>query len=870
MKKLIVLILWLFVTMTAEAHHIIGGEMNYIFVSSNGTNYTYNVTLKLYRGCEPVDNNHSALDPSVVFSIWDNDNNSFYATSQPIPLNGPVEPQKRSIDPCIVNPPTICYELGTYTTTLTLPLNRTGYTIAFQRCCRDNLLLNVNTAGDVGATYFTNIPGSQTGMPGTSGPVFSNEEAVLICKRGKISYFDTASDSNNDSLVYSFTAPYSGGAGGNTVPVPTSAPPFETLPYYAGFNQSQPLGPNVFINSKTGEITGRTNLTPGTYDVSIMVQAYHRINGSMTLIATHYRDYQFTVYDCERSVLADIPQLYNDCRSFTINFPNNSTTGQTYLWNFGDGDTSSAYTPTHTYQKPGTYNLYLEVDPTSACGDSIGAVAKIYPGLHADFAISGSCLQFPTNFEDQTSINKSIDSINTWQWNFGVPGSLTDTSGLQNPSYHYQTPADYPITLTVMTDKGCEQTDTQSVNIYDKPPISLVPGDTDMCYKNQLQLSASSEMPGTYLWSPAYNITDVNVADPKVFPASDTTYYVTFTDTEKCTNIDSVRLRVKRNLSISAGNDTTICSGDPVFLHGTSDDQYAYAWYDNADTVIATTLQAQASPVQNETYTLKATLGSCVADTSMHVKAVPYPVPYAAPDTNICYGDKIQLRGGGGAFYQWFPGTGLSDSAIASPIASPRDTTIYTLTVRDTLGCPKPVDTSILVGVIPPVPAFAGNDTIITTGETFQLHATGGNDYLWSPSTGLSDPNISDPVVNGNKDIEYVVKVTQEPEGCFAYDSIHVRYIIGPDIYVPSAFTPNGDGMNDIFRPIPVGITHIDYFRVYNRWGQMVFQTTQYMKGWDGTFHGKPCDEGGYVWMVRGEDEKGRSIEKKGTVLLIR
>ncbi|MGH2645771.1 MAG: hypothetical protein ACRDE2_17600, partial [Chitinophagaceae bacterium] len=348
------------------------------------------------------------------------------------------------------------------------------------------------------------------------------------------------------------------------------------------------------------------------------------------------------------------------------------------------------------------------------------------------------------------------------QWNFGVPGSFTDTSSQQNPSYQYTSPAIYPAMLTVMTEKGCAQTDTQSLNIYDKPPISLSPGDTDMCYKDQLQLNASSALGGTYLWQPNSNITNPNIANPQVYPKTSTTYYVTFTDNEKCVNTDSVHLRVKNKLLINAGNDTTICKGDPVFLNGTSDDNYAYTWYDDAHNVVANTLQAEPVPTQNETYTLQATLGTCIADTFMNTRVVPYPVPYAAPDTAICYGNKIQLRGGGGAFYQWFPGSSLSDSTIASPIASPKDTTIYTLTVTDTLGCPKPVDTSILVEVIPPVPAFAGNDTIITTGQTFQLHATGGNDYLWTPSTGLSDPDISNPFVTGNKDIEYVVKVTVE------------------------------------------------------------------------------------------------------------
>jgi gliding motility-associated-like protein len=254
----------------------------------------------------------------------------------------------------------------------------------------------------------------------------------------------------------------------------------------------------------------------------------------------------------------------------------------------------------------------------------------------------------------------------------------------------------------------------------------------------------------------------------------------------------------------------------------------------------------------------------------MQAKLVPYPQASAAPDTSICYGDEIRLRGAGGAFYSWSPGPSLDDSVSHDPLAHPLASTRYTLTVRDTLGCPKPDSQSVFVNVVPPIVPFAGNDTIITIGQTFQLHASGANTYAWTPPFGLSDPSIADPIVQWNQDITYQVRVTHEPEGCYAVDTIHVRYIKGPAIYVPTAFSPNGDGQNDVFRPIPVGITQIRYLEVFNRWGQRVYQTTQYMQGWDGFFNGKPAPVGAYVWMVSGEDYTGKTIVEKGTVTLIR
>lgn len=843
--------------------------MYYSFLRKDGGQYVYHIVLKLYRGCEPIDQNHAALDPVVSFTVWNNDNNSIFSIVNNITLNGPHELNNQNVNPCIIHAPSICYQVGYYETTVSVPVNENGYTVAFQRCCRSDLLLNVYTQGQVGASYFTVIPGTKNGVPGDNSPVFNNEEAVLICSTGKLDYSYTATDKDGDKLVYSF---YAGNIGGgnfrdNNAPVPTSQPPFPTFSYQPGFTSTTPLGPDVSIDPNTGKISGRPHLQEGSYDITVRVQAFR----GGKLIATHLKDFQVDVHNCERVVVADIPPLFNDCKSYTIDFPNSSTPGKSYLWDFGDNNSSTEYKPVHTYKQPGTYHITLLVDPGTACGDSIQAVARIFPGLKTDFSLKGNCLQFPTHFIDQSTDLLTIDHISKWTWDFGVPDSNGDTSSSKDTLYQYPSAGTYPVTLTVNTDSGCVQRDTQSVVIYDKPTISLSPGDTIMCYKDAISLKASSIQSGTYKWAPAYQITGASTSSPTVHPLVDTTYKVTFTDNQGCVNSDSVHLRVKRTLLIDAGNDTTICQGDPVDLHAVSDENYAFAWYDHTSHMVADTRDVKTTPGGNEIYTVRASLGSCVAEDKTNVKLVPYPDVSVSPELQgICYGDKIQLQSSGGAFYHWSPGSSLSDSTVANPVASPLDTTQYTVNVTDTLGCPKAVSKTVSILVVPPVQAFAGHDTIITTGQRFQLHATGGNQYNWSPAFGLSDPGIADPVVYGNQDIPYRVRVTQSPEGCFDDDTINIRYIIGPDIYVPTAFTPNGDGMNDIFRPIPVGIKEIAYFRVYNRWGQLVFETTQYMKGWDGSFKGKPADAGAYVWMVGGEDYNNKQVEKKGTVLLIR
>ena len=108
------------------------------------------------------------------------------------------------------------------------------------------------------------------------------------------------------------------------------------------------------------------------------------------------------------------------------------------------------------------------------------------------------------------------------------------------------------------------------------------------------------------------------------------------------------------------------------------------------------------------------------------------------------------------------------------------------------------------------------------------------------------------------------------PEGCASYDTLTIKIYKGPEIYVPTAFTPNRDGLNDVLKPTTVGITQFDYFAVYNRYGKLIFKSSDAAKGWDGRINGMEQNTGSYIWMVSGVDYKGNKIFKKGSVVLIR
>jgi gliding motility-associated-like protein len=165
--------------------------------------------------------------------------------------------------------------------------------------------------------------------------------------------------------------------------------------------------------------------------------------------------------------------------------------------------------------------------------------------------------------------------------------------------------------------------------------------------------------------------------------------------------------------------------------------------------------------------------------------------------------------------------------------------------------------------------AYAGQDTLVALGYSIQLHATGGVSYLWSPAATLSNPDSADPIATPTDSTTYTV-VAYTPLGCTSSASVVVKVFKGPAIYVPSAFTPNGDGVNDLLKVIAPGIRQLQYFRIFDRWGKQVYYSTQLQEGWDGTINGKPVPSGTYVWIIRGMTLQGNILSKQGTTVLIR
>jgi len=280
------------------------------------------------------------------------------------------------------------------------------------------------------------------------------------------------------------------------------------------------------------------------------------------------------------------------------------------------------------------------------------------------------------------------------------------------------------------------------------------------------------------------------------------------------------------------------------------------------------------------TWYIKGTTGiGCSAIQPVTVSSYPVQIVNAGNDVGICDRDSIATLSvtvtntSAALTYSWEPVviggivSPAASSTIVRPAVSPQQ---YTVTVTDGFGCNYTVSDTVIVSKQPPVPAFAGNDTIAVVGLPHQLLATGGVNYTWSPGSVLNNPYVANPLATMYADSTLFSVIVLDITGCKGYDSVWVKAYDGITYYVPNAFSPNGDGINDVFRPVPVGILSTDIFRVFNRYGELVFETSQWMKGWDGTFKGRPQPAANYVWILRGKGRNGKAIEMKGNVVLVR
>lgn len=490
---------FLFSMLQTRATHIVGGEIYYDYLGNN----KYKITLKVYRDCfngiPPLDNPALLRVYDAAGAIVDTFEVSMLSISNvPPSIN----------NPCITPPGTECVEEGIYVDTLILPPRAGGYYVVYQRCCRNNSILNIVNPGNTGTTYWEHIPGPEI-VAVNSSPRFNKFPPIFTCNGIQIKFDHAATDPDGDQLVYSLCAPFDGcspplASGG----CPIAPPPYTNITFQSPYSGSFPMSssPVININSSTGFLNGTPDIN-GQWVVGVCVQEFR---GSQ-LIGTHFRDFQFNVVTCQISVLAQfndqsmpITPLPNQfCTGLTINFKNSSIGGTNFTWNFGDtttlGDTSHLVNPSYTYPDTGKYTVTLIANPGKPCADTTSAVYYVYPELKPTFvAPPPQCI---TNNSFNFNVGGQFSSYTTFNWNFGTSASII-TSTLQSPSgIVYNAPGTFPVTV-LATQKMCKKTLLDTVEVYAVPTSSFTTDSIDGCDPVTVTFTNSSTSMGTptYFW----------------------------------------------------------------------------------------------------------------------------------------------------------------------------------------------------------------------------------------------------------------------------------------------------------------------------------------------------------------------------------
>jgi gliding motility-associated-like protein len=271
-------------------------------------------------------------------------------------------------------------------------------------------------------------------------------------------------------------------------------------------------------------------------------------------------------------------------------------------------------------------------------------------------------------------------------------------------------------------------------------------------------------------------------------------------------------------------------------------------------------------------------LGCAATDTLFVEVPQPFKITYSASDS-ICLGQSKQFSANGAFAYQWSPATGLNSAAIANPVASPTISTTYRVIGYDNSGCFT--DTGFVtlgVGRIPTVDLGNGGTVVAGTQVPMSPVFTNGPfaRLAWSPATGLSCSDCPNPVATINSNTTYTLTVTT-PFGCSATDTIGYRVVCtqAEQVYIPNAFSPDNDGVNDVFMVRGKGLARVKYFRVFNRFGQVVFERANFdandpRYGWDGKINGVPASPDVYVYTAELLCTGGSTYFEKGNVTLVR
>jgi len=539
----------------------------------------------------------------------------------------------------------------------------------------------------------------------------------------------------------------------------------------------------------------------------------------------------------------------NFCLNQAIQFQNLSTGTNQFLWSFGDGNTSTEVSPSHGYSIPGIYNVMLIAIGDGLCVQSDTA----YTQVEVASVLNLTYTPPPTICQGQ-NIQLQTQGADQYFWML--------TGGLNANEQTIPNPTVSPIITTVYTVIGSNDcgSDTAFISV---PVVSfniqLTVSENEICEGGAVSVSSTPAI--TYQWQPATNINNPNAQNAVFTPGQSGFVSLLATDANNCTSRDSVFIEVDNFPVASAPNDTIICLGDEIVLSHTSTDTQVWTNLQNNESTNGGSLSI--NPTQSVVYQL-AVSNSCGISRDTTQVDVSIVMPTAGPEKTTCVSEPIVVFATGGVNYSWLPASDFSFPTNSTSILIPRANVNYTVIVENDIGCQAIADLPITL--FPLGFVTAGEDKIIKYGESTTLNGNSSlGTLVWTPDFRLSCFDCIQPLSTTDSTIKYTVTLT-DSFGCKYSDETLV--LVEGTLYIPNAFTPNGDGINDYFGPEAIDVTRYS-LKIFNRWGEIIFTSSNLKNGWDGTFKGKIAQNDVYVYQLFYEFNSGKTANFVGRVTLI-
>ena len=574
------------------------------------------------------------------------------------------------------------------------------------------------------------------------------------------------------------------------------------------------------------------------------------------------------------------------CQGENVQFENNTNGTAAFTWDFGDANFSNEVAPEHLYGIAGTFEVEVIAEDTTGCLESDTAYVSVTIALAAEPVIQPVD---PLCLGESVSLTGSGNGTLIW----GASNSLSDTD-TDSPLAEPNVTTTY--TLTDATNCGNE---TAEITVEVVDMATTPSGDTQICLGDGTPLSVTSPVANapnwTYDWMPPDGLSDPDAPDPVASPTASTNYTVTVTTPEGCERIHNINVDVVPGIpGDNVYPNVPLCIGQSVAL--SADDGNTWVWSPTVGLNNPASQTPTATPTNTTTYTV-AISNLCGTGTDEVTVELIVPEAFAEPGGTVCAGEAFPVAASGGVAYQWVPGSLVTNPGISQTTVATATNQTFTVYVTDSDGCVASAE--VQVNVFPQPTVEAGPDQRQDWLEpTFLYGAVQGaavDSLWWTPENPLSCSGCLIPEVLIQDDMDFTLHVIDD-NGCRSADVVSVSF--NYPLYVPSAFTPDGDGLNDGWRPeghwlngagtyllgLPDGSILPNYrVEVWSRWGECIWASIDPRAYWTGGVGGpgvsnKVSAVGDglhlaqpdvYTWVVHFPTSKG--VERRtGKVTLVR